>query len=106
MPSTTAIGASQAASAYSSGGAPSAASLQAQLQRYQKQLSDCVNCPSSKTPQGKADIQAISARISQVKQSIEQAANAQANPAVPSQSTGQACTSAVTGYGGLVDVYA
>jgi hypothetical protein len=38
------------------GGGPSATSLQAQLQRHEKQLSECVNCESAKTPQGKADM--------------------------------------------------
>ena len=57
------------ASAYG-GAKPSATSLQAQLQRYQQQLSDCVNCASAKTPQGKADIESISSRISRVQESI------------------------------------
>ncbi|MBC7452717.1 MAG: FlxA-like family protein [Massilia sp.] len=59
------------ASAYG-GVKPSPANLQAQLQRYEQQLSDCVNCASAKTPQGKSNIQSIAARISQIRQSIVQ----------------------------------
>lgn len=53
------------------GSKASPASLQAQLQHYQQQLSDCVNCDSAKTPKGKSDIQAISAKISEVEKRIK-----------------------------------
>lgn len=53
-----------------SGARPSPAALQARLERFQQQLSDCVNCASANTPQGKADISAIASRISQVQKSI------------------------------------
>jgi len=95
MPSAITFGASSAASTYS-GGAPSATSLQAQLQRYQTQLSDCVNCASAKTPEGKADIQAISARISEIKQRVEQTEKPSATPNAPSSRVAL----------GLIDVYA
>ena len=55
------------------GSAPAFASLQAQLQRYEQQLSDCVNCASAKSPQGKTDIDAINARINQLKARMAQA---------------------------------
>lgn len=64
-------GSAGGASAYQPGGA-SPVDLQARLDRYQKQLSDCVNCASAKTPKGKADIAAISARIDDVKRAIAQ----------------------------------
>lgn len=54
------------------GGAVSAASLQGQLQRFQQQLSDCVNCSSAKTPEGKADIDAIASKIGQIERRIDQ----------------------------------
>lgn len=54
---------------------PSPVALQAQLQRFQQQLSDCVNCASAATPKGKADIEAIAARITQVQQRIAQGGN-------------------------------
>jgi hypothetical protein len=47
------------------GGHLSKASLAAEVARYQKQLADCVNCPStSSTPEGKAAIQELSNKIS------------------------------------------
>lgn len=81
---------------------PSPVALQAQLQRFQQQLSDCVNCASASTPQGKADIAAISARISVVQKNIAEldtGQRPQAAPAAPA--TGGGGTR-----GGLIDVYA
>ncbi len=65
------------------------AGLQAQLARYQKQLSECVNCESSKTAEGKAEIQAISGRISEVKERIDKVAEvkAESGPAALGRST-------------------
>jgi hypothetical protein len=48
-----------------------AATLDGQLARYQKQLSECVNCDSSKTPEGQAQIQDLSAKIAEVKARID-----------------------------------
>ncbi|MGZ3253981.1 MAG: ABC transporter C-terminal domain-containing protein [Burkholderiaceae bacterium] len=48
------------------------AGLEAQITRYQKQLSDCVNCDSANTAQGKEAIQEISNKISAVKAKIEE----------------------------------
>lgn len=42
------------------------ASLQAQLEKYRHQLSDCVNCASANTDKGKADIAALRARIGSI----------------------------------------
>jgi hypothetical protein len=103
MSLSSATGISSAASTAYGGGAPSATSLQAQLQRYQQQLSDCVNCASAKTPQGKADIQAISARISQVQQRIAQADKPPTASTDPAQV--QARSAAATS-GHLIDVFA
>lgn len=69
MTSAITASGSNAAAAYGAA-RPSPAGLQAQLQRFQQQLSDCVNCASASTPQGKADIAAIAARISQVQKNI------------------------------------
>ena len=80
------------------GGAPAFASLQAQLQRYEQQLSECVNCASAKTPEGKADIDTISARIGQVKARMAQADDAQQPPKPQPR--------AQEGLGGRIDVYA
>jgi hypothetical protein len=76
--------------------APAFASLQAQLQRYQQQLSECINCASAATPEGKADIEAISARIGQLKGRMAQADAPEPPRAAP----------AVAGLGGNIDVYA
>jgi hypothetical protein len=48
------------------------AGLEAQIIRYQKQLSDCVNCDSANTAQGKENIQAISNKISAARAKIEE----------------------------------
>ncbi|MBZ0091413.1 MAG: hypothetical protein K8F27_04220, partial [Sulfuricellaceae bacterium] len=60
-----AIGSSAASGAVGSGA--SSAGLDAQLARYQKELSDCVNCSSAKTPEGKRAIQAAADKVSVVK---------------------------------------
>lgn len=60
-----AIGSAAVSGSLSAGA--TAAGLEAQLVRYQKQLSDCVNCDSAKTAEGKAVIDAISSRISEVR---------------------------------------
>ncbi|MFI4938788.1 MAG: hypothetical protein ACHP7O_00340 [Burkholderiales bacterium] len=62
-----------------SGAGASAAILQAQLDRYQKQLSDCVNCSSAKTPEGQAAIRDLLSKISVVKARIEQTTAAKPN---------------------------
>ena len=49
-----------------------AAGLEAQLVRYQKELADCVNCESAKTPEGKERIQTISNKISEVRARIDE----------------------------------
>lgn len=46
--------------------------LEAQIVRYQKELSDCVNCDSANTAQGKETIQAISNKISAARARIEE----------------------------------
>ena len=101
---------SSLANAYG-GAPPSPVSLQAQLQRYQQQLSDCVNCASASTPQGKADIQAISARISQVRERIAQvdvARNPAQAAAVPAPDGPKAPDRPAAGalQGSLIDVFA
>jgi hypothetical protein len=52
------------------GNAPAAAALLAQLQRLQQQLSECVNCASGKTPEGRAAADALRGRIGQVEARI------------------------------------
>ena len=97
----SAIGTSTFASPGASG--PSIAALQAQLDSYQKQLSDCVNCATATTPQGKQNIQDISGKISDVQARITQAAAAKSN----TQPTVNATTSTATAtLGNYLDVMA
>ena len=48
--------------------------LDAQIARYKKELSDCVNCESAKTAKGKAKIQAISDKLTALTAQTENAA--------------------------------
>jgi hypothetical protein len=59
-----------------SAAAPAGASvgLRAQLADYQKQLSECVNCASAKTLEGKAQIQALSDKIGDIKARLDRLA--------------------------------
>jgi hypothetical protein len=50
-----------------------AAGLDAQIARFKKELSDCVNCESAKTTKGKAKIQAISDKITALTAHAEKA---------------------------------
>jgi len=55
-----------------SGGGFGTAGLEAQIARYEKQLSDCVNCSSAKTPEGKKAIAEISNKISATRARINE----------------------------------
>jgi hypothetical protein len=48
-----------------------AAGVEAQLERYKKELSNCVNCESAKTASGKAAIEAAASKISTAEARIE-----------------------------------
>jgi len=118
-----------AAGTSSTGSGATAAGLQARLDRYQQELSDCVNCDSAKTPAGKQNIQAVSSKIADIKSRIEEttaskpatppAAAQPATPAVSSASKdasasvaqGNAATTSAPGSatsttGSRLDVYA
>ena len=47
--------------------APAGGGFDVELAKYQSQLSDWVHCPSCKTPQGKAKIAEITARIDAIR---------------------------------------
>ena len=100
-----------------SGGQSSRAVLHAEVARYQKQLSDCVNCSSSKTLEGKAHIQELSTQISVDQQRIKQieangtaandpATSAETSPADTYTSAGASATSPTQAQGDLVNVFA
>ncbi|TCV87480.1 FlxA-like family protein [Sulfurirhabdus autotrophica] len=58
--------------AYSTAGSGTAsAGLEAQLARLQQELSDCVNCASAKTTEGKAKIQAVEAKINVIQARLD-----------------------------------
>lgn len=105
-----AIGSSAGSGAISTGAA--AAGLEAQLTRYQKQLSECVNCASSRTAEGKAEIEAISARISEVRARIEKVTSPNAGNQAGPIASGTGVNSLVrppspwTTIGSLIDVQA
>ena len=56
-----------------SGFGKSTAGFEVQLAHYEIQLSDWINCPSCKTPEGKAKIAEISAKISDIRQRMKSA---------------------------------
>lgn len=51
------------------------AGLEAQLARYQRELSNCVNCDTANTREGRETIQALSNKINALKSRIEAIAN-------------------------------
>jgi len=67
----SAVGSSQVSNTNASSG-PSKSGLEAQISRYQQQLTDCVTCPSSKTPEGKAAIESLSNKISVVQSKLKE----------------------------------
>ena len=52
--------------------APVVAALAAQMQRLQQQLAESINSSAAKTPEGKAAIDAIRGKISQLEQRVAQ----------------------------------
>ena len=64
--------------------------LKAQLARLQKELAECVSCPSSKTQEGKAKIQEISNQIGETESRLKSVREAEPKAAVaPDQSSRQ-----------------
>src|SRR5450432_2280219 len=57
---------------------PTPAGLDAQKAQYEKQLADCVNCASSKTPQGQAKVQQLAAKLGAVEARLQAAGDARA----------------------------
>ena len=93
-----AVGGTAATSAFS--GPAKAAGLEYQLQRYQKQLSECVNCASAKTAQGKATIEAISGKISSIRLRIDEVASSN------SVTVAASAAATPTGLTGTINVFA
>ena len=74
---------------------PRPAGLDAQKERVQKQLADCVNCSSASTPEGKARIEKLSAQLSAVESRLQEAVDAR-----------PAAAAAHPSLGNRIDVYA
>jgi hypothetical protein len=83
----SAIGSSTFPSPASNSGSTSG--LEAQIARYQQELSNCVNCSTANTLEGKEKIQSLSNKISALRIRIQEisAEKANAQPATPSINT-------------------
>ncbi|MDY7574176.1 hypothetical protein [Actimicrobium sp. CCI2.3] len=81
------------------------AGLEYQLTRYQKQLSECVNCASAKTAQGKAAIEAISGKINSIRLRIDEVASSSTVRQITSAIATPAAPTAI-GSTGTIDVFA
>jgi hypothetical protein len=69
----------------------STAGIEAQIIRYKKELSDCVNCVSANTTEGKAAIAAAASKVGIAEARIESiAASNQNSPAAASTTTAAA----------------
>ena len=114
-----AVGSSTAASVATTTGS-STAGLEAQLVRDKRELSACVNCATANTPEGKAAIAVVSAKIGAVEARIEavksasqpSAANAATDstaanaPSQASSASASASGRPDSSTGSLVDVFA
>ena len=79
------------------GSAPSQTGLQADVDACRRQMADWVTCPSANTPEGKARIAQIAARMSAAESRIK---------TVAAQPAATAATRPATTTSSLVDVYA
>lgn len=79
------------------GAGTSIAGLEAQLDRYQKKLSDRINCDSANTRESREAIQALSNKISTIKARIEEITVTKSNtqPATPDSASHTQCKDAL-----------
>jgi hypothetical protein len=75
--------------------------LRVELARYEKVRSDCVNCASAETIEGKRNIQNLDTRISALKAKLAVVAQPDA-----SATAGEARSSTASAVAGRIDVYA
>jgi len=81
--------------------------LEAQIGQYKIKLADWVNCPSCKTPEGKAKISDISNKISNIQARIEKITIAKLDAPIPGvQNNAAASVSAAATVGSRLDVFA
>ena len=79
----------------------STGALQAELQKAQRELSNCVNCDSAKTSSGQANIVKLRAEVQGIEQRIEKSHQAE-GAAAPSAAQAAGPSS----LGNFLDVYA
>jgi len=97
----SAIGSSPA-SGFTPAPVSSTAGLEAQIIRYKKELSDCVNCASANTTEGKAAIAAAASKVSAAEARIKSiAVTNQSSPADAARTTSAQDSTAKTYEGGL-----
>ena len=93
------------------GSAPRPANLDADLAKAQTQLADWVACPSCKTPEGKARIEEISAKVDTIKSKLKaiedrKPTGAEAAKPKPTDAAARSPNAALSTLGGFVDTYA
>jgi hypothetical protein len=71
----TATGALASAATSALQGTGGSGGLNAQLARYEKQLAECINCASAKTPEGKQAIDELYGKIHDIKAKLEEVRN-------------------------------
>lgn len=77
--------------------------LRADLARYERVRTDCVNCSSAKTIEGKRNIQNLDTQISAIKAKLTVVPQPGASASVAG---GEARSSTATATAGRIDVYA
>jgi hypothetical protein len=75
--------------------------LRAQLSRYEKERSECINCPSARTLEGKQNIQKLDAAIDSLKGQLD---GVRQTSSVGTQAGAQVITASQDA--GRIDVYA
>jgi len=87
-----------------SGSPRTAAALQARISYYQRQLADCLDCPSAKTPAGKREIEELSHKISDARLQVQALQAAGSTTTIASGPGLQAQRSAYSTVGSVIDV--
>ena len=80
----------------------STAGLEAQIVRYKKELSDCVNCASAETTAGKAAIAEAASKVSAAEARIERNAAAKETSQADAAATATADDSSEKAYEGVL----
>lgn len=101
---------SSVASISDTGAEPAPADLDAEKAKCESQLADWVHCVSASTPEGKAKIEQLSARLSAINAKVEKAAEARAEIAKSDDSArtepAKASLNSVSTLGHVLDAFA